>query len=129
MFYCGHDTSSTWFDWSTQTRFCMICGYGACEDGGRSRVSPDLLAVRRFCVDGNEGRGIWKVLDENRQLGRNLAEEGLLEKYPWLEGWQSRTDRFLMELINYLHLPQQPFQVPFSNKTDSKQERSGHHDQ
>lgn len=110
MFDCGHAMSSTWFDWSTRTRFCRICGHGKDEDGTRRDISPDLLAVRRLCIDSNEARGIWKVIDEQRELLECLIAHSpeTLRRCPWILDWLDRTDRFLSNLIQHLDLPVTP---------------------
>lgn len=38
------------------------------EMGSSMNKKDGLLELRKFCVDSNEGRGIWKVIDEQREL-------------------------------------------------------------
>lgn len=63
--------------------------------------------VRQFCIDSNEGRGIWKVIDENRELLECLQEYApeLLVRCNWIDGWVARTDIFLNNLKKLLNLP------------------------
>lgn len=67
--------------------------------------------VRQFCINSNEGRGIWKVIDENRQLLGFIKqnEPGLLERYCWLEGWIARTDIFLNNMRILQNISEEPF--------------------
>lgn len=82
------------------------------EHGGAERGTRDanLLSVREFCVESNEGRGIWKVIDEQRELLECLQEHSpeTLRRCPWIEGWLARTDMFLVNLARLLSLPDTP---------------------
>lgn len=53
--------------------------------------------------------GIWKRIDENRELREYLHEHapGLLAQHPWIEGWLKSQDQFLSKLYNVAaqHLP------------------------
>ena len=66
--------------------------------------------LRRFCIESNQARGIWKVIDEQRQLFECLQEYApeVLQRCPWIEGWLARTDMFLVNLIRLLDLPDTP---------------------
>ena len=70
----------------------------------------ELLEIRKFCVDSNELRGIWKVIDEQRELLEYLQTHSseTLQRCPWIEGWLARTDMFLVNLIRLLDLPDTP---------------------
>lgn len=82
------------------------------EHGGAESDTRDtcLLAVREFCVESNEGRGIWKVIDEQRELLECLQKHlpETLRRCPWIEGWLARTDMFLVNLARLLDLPDTP---------------------
>lgn len=82
------------------------------EHGGDVSDTRDagLLAVRKFCVESNEGRGIWKVIDEQRELLECLQKHSpeTLLRCPWIEGWLARTDMFLVDLARLLGLPDTP---------------------
>ena len=82
------------------------------EHGGGERGTRDagLRAVRVFCVESNEGRGIWKVIDEQREFLECLQEHSpeTLRRCPWIEGWLARTDMFLVDLVRLLGLPDTP---------------------
>lgn len=82
------------------------------EHGGGESGTRDagLLAVREFCVESNEGRGIWKVIDEQRELLECLQKHSpeTLRRCPWIEGWLARTDMFPVNLARLLDLPDTP---------------------
>lgn len=82
---------------------CLPNGENGTRDAG-------LLAVREFCVESNEGRGIWKVIDEQRELLECLQKHSpeTLRRCPWIEGWLARTDMFLVNLARLLSLPDTP---------------------
>ena len=70
----------------------------------------ELLEIRKFCVDSNELRGIWKVIDEQRELLECLQTHSpeTLQCCPWIEDWLARTDMFLVNLVRLLDLPDTP---------------------
>ncbi len=80
------------------------------EMGSSMNKKDGLLELRKFCVDSNEGRGIWKVIDEQRELLECLQTYApeVLQRCPWLEGWLARTDMFLVNLVRLLGLPDTP---------------------
>ncbi|EGL3999212.1 hypothetical protein IQ368_004763 [Salmonella enterica] len=51
--------------------------------------------VKTLCE--REQRGVYKRIDENRELLELLQRESpdLLERCPWVEGWLDSQDRFL----------------------------------
>ena len=55
----------------------------------------DLAEGRHDC-----GRGVWKQIDENRQLLELLMEDvpELLKKKPWIIAWCTKRDEFLTKL-------------------------------
>lgn len=69
-----------------------------------------LVRIRDFCVTSNQARGIWKVIDEQRELLELLMrqEPDVLLRHPWIEGWLARTDMFLLSLVRLLGLPDSP---------------------
>ena len=108
--YCGHSEDFSWRDWSTDTRYCRACGCAQKKDGTRFQTSPELVELRVYCVDSQQHRGIWKVIDEQRELLELLKEHApeLLERYGCIENWLARTDMFLVNLAKRLGLPDTP---------------------
>lgn len=106
-FYCSHPFAETWFDWLANVRFCTTCGCAESKSGARFTVSVEFVALRRLCVDSNQGRGVWKVIDEQRALLQHLqsAAPQVLSQCPWIEGWLARTDMFLVNMARLLGLP------------------------
>lgn len=60
-----------------------------------------LQQIENFLRNSREGRGIFKTLDENRELLECLQQRApeVLEKCPWIEGWIAGTDIFLVNLM------------------------------
>lgn len=58
------------------------------------------IRARNHCHNVEAGRGIWKRIDENRELLACLQEHApeLLERFPFIEGWIAGTDIFLVNL-------------------------------
>ncbi|WOP85256.1 hypothetical protein [Citrobacter koseri] len=57
-----------------------------------------LSKVKTLC--DREQRGVYKRIDENRELLELLQRESpdLLQQCPWIEGWLDSQDRFLSQL-------------------------------
>lgn len=53
-----------------------------------------------LCLNSEAGRGIWKRIDENRELLACIQEHApdLLERCPFIDGWIAGTDIFLNDL-------------------------------
>ena len=68
------------------------------------------LLIKKYCTESNEYRGIWKIIDEQRELLECLQElsPDVLKHCPWIEGWLARTDMFLVSLLRLLDLPDMP---------------------
>lgn len=69
-----------------------------------------LARVRTLCTETDGKRGIWKRVDENRELLEFLQEHApaLLERFPFIEIWIGNQDIFLMNLLRLLELPETP---------------------
>ena len=69
-----------------------------------------LARVRALCTKTDGERGIWKRVDENRELLEFLQEHApaLLERFPFIEIWIGNQDIFLMNLLRLLELPETP---------------------
>lgn len=69
---------------------------------------PDRLRI--YCTECDDSRGIWKRIDENRQLLEFLQNERpeLLERFPFIETWIGNQDIFLMNLLLLMELPLKP---------------------
>lgn len=67
-----------------------------------------LARVRALCTKTDGERGIWKRVDENRELLEFLQEHApaLLERFPFIEIWIGNQDIFLMNLLRLLELPE-----------------------
>ena len=63
--------------------------------------------VRTLCMEAGGRRGIWKRIDENRELLAFLQGNApsLLARYPFMEGWLGNQDIFLVNLLRLLELP------------------------
>lgn len=70
----------------------------------------ELLCRRFYC-----GRGVWKQIDENRELLEFLLEEApeLMERAPFIEMWIGDTDIFLECLVELLELEMPEGALPF----------------
>ena len=68
------------------------------------------LLIKKYCTESNEYRGIWKIIDEQRELLECLQQlsPDVLKRCPWIEGWLGRTDMFLVSLLRLLDLPDMP---------------------
>ena len=74
----------------------------------KNRANSDELALlKEFCVSSNEGRGIWKTIDENREVLEFIRTHApnVLKRCPWIESWTMDMDIFLNGLKNALGLP------------------------
>lgn len=78
---------------------------------GRFTADPRLKwqVLEAFLRYSRESRGIFKTVDENRELLLCLQERApeLLEKCPWIEGWIAGTDIFLVNLMILFGLEQE----------------------
>ena len=56
--------------------------------------------AKKYCLESVAGRGIWKRIDENRELLACIQEHApeLLERCPFIDGWIGCTDIFLNDL-------------------------------
>lgn len=79
-----------------------------------AKVVRKLACIELLCKRFDCGRGIWKQIDENRQLLQFLQEElpDFLEKAVWVESWIRDTDVFLNCLLTLLDA-KQPRPSPF----------------
>lgn len=64
------------------------------------------IMIELLCTRFDHERGIWKQIDENRQLLQFLQESlpDFLGKNPWIEAWIRDTDIFLNSLLGLLEL-------------------------
>lgn len=64
------------------------------------------LRVKALCSELESRRGIWKQIDENRELLLCIQEHApnLLTQCPWVDGWIAETDIFLNNLAVALEL-------------------------
>lgn len=72
----------------------------------RNRDKHTLARVVRLCTESDGSRGIWKRIDENRELLECLQEHApeFLERCRWVDGWIAGTDIFLNNLASALEL-------------------------
>ncbi len=78
---------------------------------GRFTTDPrlKLQVLEGFLRYSRESRGIFKTVDENRELLLCLQERApdLLEKCPWIDSWIAETDIFLVNLMILFGLDQE----------------------
>ncbi|WP_300811064.1 hypothetical protein, partial [uncultured Desulfovibrio sp.] len=56
----------------------------------------ERAAIVRLCQESDGRRGIWKRIDENRELMELLATEAqFMKKFPYAAVWIAKTDAFL----------------------------------
>ena len=69
-----------------------------------------LHKIRVLCTQTEGMRGIWKRLDENRELLEFLQQNApdVLRRFPFIEGWLGNHDIFFMNLLTLLELPLSP---------------------
>lgn len=75
-----------------------------------------LARVETLCKEFDCGRGIWKQIDENRQLLQFLFSEfpEIKERASFIESWIADTDLFLNCLVEVLELEQpHPEALPY----------------
>ena len=62
------------------------------------RIRLKMAKVEAICA--RLGRGVFKRIDENRELLELLQREmpDFVERHPWIEGWIKSQDEFLVEL-------------------------------
>lgn len=67
-----------------------------------------LRRVLALCTEYDCGRGIWKRIDENRELLMFLqqAAPDLLKRFGFIEIWLGNQDIFLVNLMRLLELPE-----------------------
>lgn len=65
---------------------------------------PIREKLENYCIQCDQGRGIYKVIDENRENLICLLENApdFLERHIWVPSWFGRTDRFLVDLVHLL---------------------------
>lgn len=68
-----------------------------------------LQILEDFLHSTRGGRGIFKTVDENRELLQFLQQGApdILKKYSWIEGWIAGTDIFLVNLMILFGLDQE----------------------
>lgn len=73
----------------------------------RNRDKHTLARVVRLCTESDGSRGIWKRIDENRELLECLQEHApeFLERCRWVEGWLATQDAFLCSLQKLIAKP------------------------
>lgn len=66
------------------------------------------LHAKQLCLVSDSGRGIWKRIDENRELLVCLQQHApdFLDRCPWAEGWLASQDAFLSAMMCLLGLPE-----------------------
>ena len=69
-----------------------------------------LDQVRILCTETEGHRGIWKRIDENRELLAFLQEQApdLLERFGFIEIWIGNNDIFFMNLLKLLGIADSP---------------------
>lgn len=79
----------------------------ATEYTGQSDAEHMLAAIIFLCTQTDGTRGIWKRIDETRELFVCIKELGpeFLERCPWVEGWLSYQYSYLTSLRTLLNLP------------------------
>lgn len=66
---------------------------------GRKVSDRERAAIVRLCQESDSRRGIWKRIDENRELMELLATETqFMKKFPYAAVWIAKTDAFLSAL-------------------------------
>lgn len=72
-----------------------------------------IANVEFYCHNCNAARGIWKRIDENREVLQLIQENApeVLEKYPCIEGWLGEQDIFLVNLRTLLEMPEKPIHM------------------
>ena len=68
------------------------------EEENPFMASRTLKKVIKICE--SSGRGIYKRIDENRELLEFLQQEApeLLDRCPWINGWIAANDQFFVKL-------------------------------
>lgn len=67
---------------------------------------PEDALFRVIYICSSSNRGLFKRIDENRELLELLQKEGsdVLHRFPWIEGWIAGLDCFLLDLVGVLQL-------------------------
>jgi hypothetical protein len=81
-------------------------------------AAPDPVAPLLEAIGMNEG-GVWKRIDENRELFALLQREGttFLEAHPWVERWLQSNEDYLSALADKVPVEQcylKPWEAPDS---------------
>lgn len=73
-------------------------------------VQEKYETVLNFCTNCDNGRGIWKRIDENRELLQFLQKQApdVIEKFSFIETWIAQQDIFLVVLEQILQLEKDP---------------------
>ena len=71
-----------------------------------STCSPEDALFHVVYVCSSSSRGVFKRIDENRELLELLQKENsdFLHRFPWIEGWIAGFDCFLLDLVETLQL-------------------------
>lgn len=79
-----------------------------CFPRSEAEAAHKLAGVKLLCIGFDRGRGIWKQVDENRELLQFLFSEfpEIKERAFFIESWIEDTDIFLNCLIELLELKQ-----------------------
>lgn len=83
---------------------CMDATIKLSEQG--TQPLPKEFKIAYFCQESFQGRGIWKRIDENRQLLQVLHEQApdFLKQYPRVVGWIAGIDAFFLGVKDLLAL-------------------------
>lgn len=90
---------------------CLVMGcLSEMGTGGMNERSLLYDRIHIYCTETDGGRGIWKRIDENRELLELIQKEApkLLEQFPFIEVWLGNQDIFLMNLLQLMELPLKP---------------------
>ena len=80
-------------------------------DGRKVSDRERATAIVRLCQESDVQRGIWKRIDENRELMELLTTEApkFMKKFPYVVGWLVKMDVFLGALAEIVR-PVNPFE-------------------
>lgn len=75
-----------------------------------NRDTQLLNCIQLLCTETEGKRGIWKRIDENRELLEFMQQNAskLMARCPFIEGWIGNQDIFLVNLLQILELPGYP---------------------
>lgn len=79
-----------------------------------SDADRELASIMYLCTQTDGTRGIWKRIDENRELLECIQKYApeFLERCGWICNWIGCQDAFLLTLKKLLSLPNSPFPAP-----------------